>query len=181
MNSLAFALLAMLARKDCTGYELTKLLELFWQAKHSQIYPLLAKLERDQYVMHTYVVQKKKPDKKIYRITEEGKERLREWIDKDPAVPVMRDEFLTKVYALWLTDPSRAKELFRQRIVYFEQELERVNRKIDEVEQGLEGPPQSMHSPWFGRYIIYVRKRNLSEEEIRWCQWVVSLLEHNKN
>jgi DNA-binding PadR family transcriptional regulator len=178
MNSLAFALLAMLARKDCTGYELTKLLELFWQAKHSQIYPLLAKLEREEYVMHTYVVQKKKPDKKIYRITEKGKERLSEWIGKDPAEPVHRDEFLTKVYAIWLTDHSRAKELFRQRIAFFEQKLERLNQKIDEMEQEIDGSPLHMGTPFFGRYVIYIRKRDLSEEEIRWCRWVVSLLEH---
>lgn len=180
MNSLAFALLAMLARKECTGYELTKLLELFWQAKHSQIYPLLAKLEREEYVMHTYVVQKKKPDKKIYRITEKGEKRLKKWIDIDPVVPVVRDEFLTKVYAIWLTDRLRAKELFHQRIAFFEKELERLNQKIELIEQEIEDP-LNMNSPSFGRYVIYVRKRDLSEEEIRWCRWVLSMLDHKNS
>ena len=47
MIGLAYALLGMLARKPCSGYELMKLLKLFWQAQHSQIYPLLAKLEKE--------------------------------------------------------------------------------------------------------------------------------------
>lgn len=52
MNSLGYTLLSMLVRKPCSGYELKGYLELFWQAHHSQIYPLLNKLEKLGYVVY---------------------------------------------------------------------------------------------------------------------------------
>ncbi|MDG0809159.1 PadR family transcriptional regulator [Cohnella rhizosphaerae] len=36
----------------------------FWPAKHSQIYPLLAKLEQEDYISVELVPQRDKPDKK---------------------------------------------------------------------------------------------------------------------
>ncbi|MGE5704989.1 MAG: PadR family transcriptional regulator, partial [Clostridia bacterium] len=42
----------MLSRKPCSGYELAQYLEVFWQAKHSQIYPLLSKLEQEEMLTH---------------------------------------------------------------------------------------------------------------------------------
>ena len=46
MNSLSYAILAILTRKSQTGYELGKQLETLWASKLSQIYPLLSRLEK---------------------------------------------------------------------------------------------------------------------------------------
>ena len=48
MNTLGFAILSALGRQPCSGYQLTKYLEEgSWPAKHSQIYPLLTKMEQN--------------------------------------------------------------------------------------------------------------------------------------
>ncbi|SHE94554.1 transcriptional regulator, PadR family [Seinonella peptonophila] len=176
MNSLAYALLAMVARKDCSGYELVQLLELFWQAKHSQVYPLLAKLEQKQYVAHRLVKQNGRPDKKIYRLTEQGREILSAWIHEEPAVPVVRDEFLTKIYAIWLTSTKRARELLHERIQYFTDMLTDRLLKIREMEERWSDDLYDPHSPQFGRYMILQRKTRLEQEEINWCHWVLERL-----
>lgn len=40
-----------------------------------------------------------KPDKKIYSITEKGREALAQWFDKPINHPTVRDEFAAKLYA----------------------------------------------------------------------------------
>ena len=44
----------------------------FWSARHSQIYPELARLEEGGYVTHQVVEQKDRPNKKVYQLTDTG-------------------------------------------------------------------------------------------------------------
>ncbi|WP_159081856.1 PadR family transcriptional regulator [Paenibacillus sp. CAA11] len=177
MNSLAYALLAMLVRKPCSGYELAKMMEVFWQAKHSQIYPLLAKLEGGGFLTAENIEQTGKPNKKIYTITESGRAQLKSWIGKAPAHPVSRDEFLIKAYSLSLSDRGTAVRLFEDRIELYEKKLQarnlKLNSMIEEFGEQIENP---IH-PAFGRYIVHRRRLHLEEQEIAWCRWVLELLE----
>jgi hypothetical protein len=56
LNTLSFGLLSLLNKNSRTGYELMRQIHLFWQVKHSQIYPLLAsaaiKLIRERACFH---------------------------------------------------------------------------------------------------------------------------------
>ncbi|WP_027417346.1 PadR family transcriptional regulator [Aneurinibacillus terranovensis] len=177
MNALGYALLGMLVRKPCSGYELTQLLEVFWQAKHSQIYPLLTKLEQEQFLSYEQVQQTGKPDKKIYSITEKGQALLQDWIAQAPAAPVIRDEFLVKVYAIWLTDVHTAKKLFEERISVYEEKVLFRETEIKKMKQEHGKDIEDITSRHFGRYILFQRKLNQEKDEIAWCRWVMSLLE----
>ncbi|WAH37594.1 PadR family transcriptional regulator [Alicyclobacillus dauci] len=181
MNSLAYALLSMLVRKPCSGYELKHLLEVFWQAKHSQIYPLLTKLQQDSLLTYELVEQSGKPNKKIYSITDKGLAVLQEWISCKSALPVIRDEFLIKVYAIWLVDTQSAKRMFEERISLFRKQ---VNYRLNEIrgmeEEHRNGIPD-ISSRSFGRYILFQRKLRQEQEEIEWCEWVLALLEENQD
>lgn len=177
MNSLAYALLAMLLRKPCSGYELAKMMEVFWQAKHSQIYPLLAKLEAHEYLTVESIEQTGKPNKKIYYITDQGRSELKTWIGKSPSHPVARDEFLIKAYSISLSDRPTAIRLFWERIDMNEKKLAerclKLNKMVEEFGQEIEKPEH----PAFGRYVVHRRKQGLEEQEIAWCRWVLGLLE----
>ena len=175
MNSLSYALLAMLARKPCSGYELAKMMEVFWQAKHSQIYPLLSKLEEQSYLTAENVEQTGKPNKKIYSITETGKEILRKWLPRLPALPVTRDEFLIKAYAISLTDPMTFKRLIDNRIEHYKNLNEARIEKIHDIHERNGGVPEFGHVE-FGRYIVHQRKLQMEQEEITWCSWVLEIL-----
>jgi PadR family transcriptional regulator, regulatory protein AphA len=176
MNSLSYALLAMLVRKPCSGYELAKMMEVFWQAKHSQIYPLLAKLEDQTLLTSENVEQTGKPNKKIYYITDTGREMLRVWTGKPPSLPVARDEFLIKAYAISLSDVQTARRLLNDRIAYYETSLKARKEKIAEILQDSGGDVPKFGAVQFGRYIVHNRKLKMEEEEIAWCHWVLELL-----
>lgn len=175
MNSLSYALLAMLSRKPCSGYELVKMMEVFWQAKHSQIYPLLAKLEEQEFLTAENVEQTGKPNKKIYSITDYGKEELKNWIPYSPSDPVTRDEFLIKAYSVSLSDMPTVKRLFRDRIALHEAKAEARKLKIAGIIEDNDGAEPRPWQSQFGRYIVHKRKLRLEEEEIEWCHWVLGL------
>ncbi|SDW65800.1 PadR family transcriptional regulator [Paenibacillus sp. CF384] len=179
MNTLSYGLLGMLARKSCTGYELTKMLKLFWQAKHSQIYPLLAMLEQEKLVTCELIGQTGKPDKKLYTITEDGAAVLRCWIDDAPAgESIERDEFLLKVYAIGLVEPAIASRLFQERTAALMERLQRVEAELEimEADPTIVKDPTSKQ---FGRYLLYRRKVGLLREELSWIEWVIPLINVN--
>ncbi|WP_219835157.1 PadR family transcriptional regulator [Paenibacillus sp. R14(2021)] len=175
MNALSYALLCMLARRPCSGYELTKLLQLFWQAQHSQIYPLLAKLEKDKLVTFELVGQTGKPDKKIYSITDRGIAELKHWIqNQPPSMQLERDEFLIKVYAIGLIQPEAAEGLFRERSEALAARRSRLEGEIRLMEAE-ELPVTDFASKQFGRYLLYQRKLRLVSEELDWIEWALPL------
>jgi PadR family transcriptional regulator, regulatory protein AphA len=167
----------MLARKPCSGYELKQRLEVFWQAKHSQIYPLLTKLEQEEILTYIQVAQTGKPDKKIYSLTEKGLKILQQWIPESPAEPVIRDEFLTKAYSIWLADAGTAERLLRERIATYEEKVASREGEIKKMEQEYGEDVQNSTSRHFGRYILFQRALKQYKEEVDWCRWVMSMLE----
>src|SRR6266540_3339697 len=98
MNTLSYGLLCLLTRGSRSGYELMQQIEPFWQANHSQIYPLLAMLEKEGLVQFQLVPQSDKPDKKVYSITSQGEATLQSWIIEPTDGPVIRDELILKTY-----------------------------------------------------------------------------------
>ena len=123
MNTLGYAILSALGRKPCSGYELVQYLDAVWPAKHSQIYPRLTKMEQNGLLVFEEVVQTGKPDKKIFSITEKGRETLEKWVTESPSDPIMRDEFLIKINSIWLSDEESAKKLIQDRISNLEQKV----------------------------------------------------------
>lgn len=74
------AILGFLSVKPMSGYELDKTisssLTFFWQINQSQIYMELNKLELENKIIANLVIQKNKPNKKNYELTEKGQEEL---------------------------------------------------------------------------------------------------------
>jgi DNA-binding PadR family transcriptional regulator len=95
-------LLALLAKEPAHGYELKTLLEqIFGEAypppNVGQIYVTLQRLERDGLVRSQDVVQTARPNKRVYELTEAGREALSEWIDAPSEGPRIRDDFFMKL------------------------------------------------------------------------------------
>src|ERR671916_1234937 len=127
MTTLGYAILGLLSREDLSGYDLTQRMAgrvgYFWSAKHSQIYPELAKLEDGGYVTHSVVEQRERPDKKVYEITTEGLDALKEWAIQPPVPRPTRDELTLKTYSVWLADKGKAIRLFREEELRHEEQL----------------------------------------------------------
>src|SRR3712207_3840636 len=117
-TTLGYAILRLLSREELSGYYLSSRMRtrvgFFWEARHSQIYPELARLEERGLVTHRVVEQQDRPDKKVYKITDTGLDALKKWVTEPVTPRVTRDELVLKAYSLWLADPEDALALFRE-------------------------------------------------------------------
>jgi DNA-binding PadR family transcriptional regulator len=82
--ALPHAILVSLCEQSGSGYELARRFDrsigYFWTATHQQIYRTLRAMESDNWVTATVVVQRGRPDKKVYTVSEAGRAELARWI-----------------------------------------------------------------------------------------------------
>ncbi|MGB9979960.1 PadR family transcriptional regulator [Methanobacterium sp.] len=102
--SLSHAILGLLTYRPLTGYGLKKIFDKsishVWAASLSQIYRELSALEKKGYVHSNIKKQEGRPDKKIYNITEEGKNSFHDWLKDFSGTfsSPKRDEFMLKIF-----------------------------------------------------------------------------------
>jgi DNA-binding PadR family transcriptional regulator len=95
-------LLALLARGPAHGYELKQDLEqllgsAYPQPNVGQIYVTLGRLEKSGLIEGEDVEQSSRPNKKVYHLTDAGREALSAWFEETEAEPRVRDEFFMKL------------------------------------------------------------------------------------
>ena len=99
----AHAVLGLLSREPTSGYDLGSLAERtiahFWPITRAHIYAELGRLEAAGLVSATAVSQQRRPDKRVYALTEAGEAALDAWLDgPDPAPERRRHPLLLKVF-----------------------------------------------------------------------------------
>ena len=181
MTTLGYAILGLLSREDLSGYDLTQRMRgrvgYFWSARHSQIYPELARLEDGGYVTHSVVEQRERPDKKVYGITAQGLRALKEWVVEPPVPKPSRDELVLKAYSVWLADPEEAARLFRGEELRHEEQLAHYEGlrawMEDEWGEDLTRPD----SPRFATYATLWRGIIYEKGAAEWCRWLAGSIE----
>ncbi len=97
-----FAILGVLAQESrLSGYDLRQYLEqsvaFFWSESFGQIYPSLARLER-QGLITGKVDRESARQRKVYSLTGRGRQQLAHWLDQTPLSERPRNELLLKVF-----------------------------------------------------------------------------------
>ncbi len=99
---LKHGILGLLNYGSMTGYDITRIfqdsLSYFWNAQTSQIYRELKTLKANGWAADETVVQTGKPDKKVFSITESGREELNRWLISDNSELVTREPMLMKTF-----------------------------------------------------------------------------------
>jgi DNA-binding PadR family transcriptional regulator len=181
VTTLGYALLGLLARRERSGYDLARELRrpvgYFWQARHSQIYPELARLEAQGLVAHHVVAQHDRPDKKVYAITEAGREALRTWVTAPLEEPPVRDELVLRAYSVWLADPEAAAAFFREHGRRHEARLAHYRELEAQMVRDAGGVPPPVATPEFAAYATLQRGLGRVREYAAWCRWLAERLE----
>ncbi len=179
MNKLSYGLLSLIAVEPCTGYDLTQRIQLFWNANHSQIYPLLAQLEEKGLVRFTLVPQTDKPDKKVYTITPEGKDAVQQWITEPTDNPVVRDEFALKIFSLFLVDKPAVRGLLEEKMRLLDDRLARLHKRLQQLAERREPGAElyDLTSPMFGAQILIEKSIATKHAEREWCLSILQRLE----
>jgi DNA-binding PadR family transcriptional regulator len=123
--------LAVLSRGDASGYEIKKALEEapfshFQDTGFGSIYPALGKLTDADLIHGTAMAQEKRPDKKVYAITEAGRRALIEALLEPPAPDRYRSDFLFVLFLGHLLTSAHLVEIVDQRIAFYEAQIARM-------------------------------------------------------
>lgn len=114
-KTVEYVILAGLVRVPRSGYDLTQWMRSetshYFAVGHNRVYPALSELERDGLVEHEVVPSDRGPERKVYSITQAGREALLSWVDSPVAERQVRDEQLVKVlcYGFLTTEHALAR------------------------------------------------------------------------
>lgn len=180
--ALAHAILALLIREPMSGYDLNKNFERsvgsFWKATHQQIYRELSKMEDQGLVAAREVAQEGRPDKKLYSVTQLGKETLALWIAEPCEVAPVKDELLVKVFVGSLVPVAVLKQ-------EIERHRQRHQNKLTAYRQTEADYFQHCDDASYASKLQYlVLRRGIAYETdwIAWCDEVLQFLnETEKN
>lgn len=106
-----FILLGFLNYQPMTGYDLKLSIDSstshFWHAHHSQIYTTLRQMEQNQLVTSVYIKEESQPDRRVYTITEGGRQAMTEWLGQSMAEATqIKEELLVRVFFSARRDPQ---------------------------------------------------------------------------
>lgn len=166
--ALKYALLASLNESSATGYQLTQRFKErmgnVWNASHQQVYRELGQLHDAGLVDVELVEQSGKPDRKVYQISESGREALAEWANGTSRRPPTRDPFLLKLFAgdLWQRDRLLVE------LAQHEQEWQTQLAKYQDMEKAYFANPE--HLPRYYRLQYLALKRGIMALE-SWLAW----------
>ncbi len=101
-NTLRYIILGLLGARPMSGYDIKRAfdraLASYWNAGNSQIYTTLKSLDSARLVESEVIVQKARPNRKVYHITPAGRAELDRWLQEDVPERFTKDDFLTKLF-----------------------------------------------------------------------------------
>ncbi len=173
MNMREYAILASIAHAPKSGYDVARWFENvashFCTAGYGSVYPALGKFEAEGLVVHETVPSELGPDRKVYTITESGKDALLGWSEQPAAPSRTHDEQLVKALSYGFLPPARAKALL-------EEARERHAQKLSyyrELERGLRArlaEDAMSEEAYVGTMLTLMRGIGAEESYVRWCK-----------
>ena len=101
--SLRDAVLAALLEGEASGYDLAKGFDAsvanFWAATPQQLYRELDRLAGQGLIQARVVQQERRPNKRMFSLTDAGRDAIAEFTVTAPRASVIRDELMIKVQA----------------------------------------------------------------------------------
>lgn len=180
--TLAFAILALLAREPLTGYQVSRQLRdpigLFWQARHSQIYPVMNRLERLGWATAEEIAGPGPRPTRRFAIDAAGLDALRAWIATPQTRRSARDELLLRVYASWVADRSVTLTLLRDAEAEHREQLATYTSRRRAADQ--RGIPDDAATAEFADYATLRRGIGFERGRIAWLRWLIGRLEEER-
>ncbi|MBL1084535.1 PadR family transcriptional regulator [Streptomyces actinomycinicus] len=180
--SLRYAVLAALLEGEASGYELSKAFDVslanFWPATAQQLYRELERLAQDGLVRARTVEQERRPNKRMFTLTEAGRAELGAFAAEPPKRPTaLRDELLVKVQAMDGGDPDATRALIEERTSWARGKLDRYLRMRDRLLDGRTEEEFLRTAERIGPYLTLMGGIAFEEANLRWCERTLAVLE----
>jgi DNA-binding PadR family transcriptional regulator len=179
--ALRHAVLAALVDGEASGYELAKRFDVsvanFWSCTPQQLYRELERLEHEGLLHARVVRQRRRPDKRVFTLTDAGRDELRKFTTQPAKPAALRDDLLVKVHAIDLGDEAAVREALTTRLERARAKLARYDRIRDELLAGRSEQEFLRAAGPIGSYLTLMGGRMYEQENIRWCTRVLTILD----
>ena len=138
------AILGLLAQKPRHGYELHAAFSAVigdenWDVKPAQIYTTLERLEESGLVQtKSDLGEGREPDRRIYAITRDGRDALKEWFASGVPTEHQRDEFYVKLMIGLISGEADPARIIQTQRSWLYQELHDATTQRDSYDPHLE-------------------------------------------
>ena len=178
LMALSHAIMTALIEDEMSGYDLARAFDnslgFFWHASHQQIYRELRRLTEQGFLRFRTEEQRGRPDRKLYALTEDGRESLDNWVleaDRGRAQE-SKDELFIKLYNLSSGNSAHLRELLQERREAMMQRLylyERIRRRHYD-------DPDALPLRRRGVYLALLAGIMQGEAYLAWCDSALDVL-----
>jgi DNA-binding PadR family transcriptional regulator len=191
--SLRDAVLAALLEGESSGYDLAKGFDAsvanFWMATPQQLYRELERLAEQGLIQARIVQQERRPNKRMFSLTEAGREAIRQFTGRAPKPSVIRDELLIKVQAMDFGDAgdsgvagdtSAVRDFIAERRTWAEAKVQRYERLRNRLLDGRTEAEYLAAAQRVGPYLTLMRGISFEEENVRWAERALAIIEQRQ-
>ncbi|MEU5432322.1 PadR family transcriptional regulator [Streptomyces sp. NPDC020719] len=175
------AVLAALLEGEASGYDLAKGFDAsvanFWMATPQQLYRELDRMESDGLIEARVVQQERRPNKRLFSLTDAGYAALRSFTAEPPRPSAIRDELLVKVQAVDAGDAEAVRASIAERLEWARAKLARYDRLRTRLLDGRTEDDFLAGAERVGPYLTLMRGRAFEQENIRWAERALAVLE----
>lgn len=176
-NKSFYAILGILGFGSMSGYSIKTWVDkgvgFFWDVDYKQIYPTLKKLVEEE--LATFIIEKsaKRPDSKIYTLTEKGHCRLKAWLN-EPIKPGRQSANELKLKLFFGHHVSLKKNL--EHLKKFKEETARGLNAIKEIEKCFVSS-DNKDASWHYRRTTVMNGEITKKATLEWCDKAIKYLE----
>ncbi|REK86256.1 PadR family transcriptional regulator [Streptomyces inhibens] len=178
--SLKYALLAALLEGEASGYDLAKVFDVavanFWSATPQQLYREMERLAEEGLIDARLVQQERRPNKRMFTLTEAGREDLRAFTTAPPRPTAIRDELMVKIQAVDTGELDAARALIEERMEWARGKIAHYERLRDRLLDGRSEDEYVRDAERIGPYLTLMRGRAFEEENLRWGERALDIL-----
>ncbi|MDX3660042.1 PadR family transcriptional regulator [Streptomyces sp. ID05-26A] len=167
------AVMAVLLEGEASGYDLAKGFDAsvanFWMTTPQQLYRELERMEAEGLVMARVVEQERRPNKRLFSLTEAGREAVHAYTAEPPGKPaVIRDELLVKVQCLDSGDIAAVRTAIAERMAWATAKLVHYEKLRRHLLGGSSEEAYFAEAERIGPYLTLLRGMSFERDNLQW-------------
>ncbi|MBN3511420.1 PadR family transcriptional regulator [Mycolicibacterium nivoides] len=175
------AVLAALLDGEASGYDLAKGFDAsvanFWMATPQQLYRELDRMASEGLIAARLVEQDRRPNKRLYSLTEQGRHALLEFTEVPPKPGAIREDLLVQVQAVDSGNIEAVRDALTERRQWATAKLARYRRMQEHLLAGRTEAAYLAESERIGPYLTLLRGIRFEEENIDWAARALAVIE----
>ncbi|MGB3326563.1 MAG: PadR family transcriptional regulator [Mycolicibacterium fortuitum] len=175
------AVLAALLDGEASGYDLAKGFDAsvanFWMATPQQLYRELDRMSAEGLIEARLVEQDRRPNKRLYSLTDAGRKALLEFTEVPPKPGAIREDLLVQIQAVDSGNIEAVRTALAERLQWATAKLARYRRGQQHLLAGRTEDAYLAEADRIGPYLTLLRGIRFEEENIEWARRALGVIE----